>query len=156
MVEIQNKSQVRKNQPLVYAVYSIRTNRNRCENIILFWKPAIALLVLSVSNEPWVKSVLEQTACPLQFPDLHSAFTCGRCTVQISSSSTSWVWGLSLPATRAITLPVLGQPGSGVTPHMYVSWMMCSAALGAERLFVSIHSSASGAGSLIAQLVLAE
>lgn len=40
--------------------------------------------------------------------------------------------------------------------YMYLSWMICSGALGVEGLFVSIHSCVSGAGSLIAQLVLAE
>lgn len=132
MVEIQNKSS-QKNLPLVYTIYSIRISRNRCENIILFWKQAIALLVLSVSNEPWVKSVLEQTACPLQFTDLHSAFTCGRCAAQISSSSTSCLWGLSFPAMRAITPLVLSQPGFSSTPYMYLSWMICSAAQWAQR-----------------------
>lgn len=39
---------------------------------------------------------------------------------------------------------------------IYLSWMICSGALGIEGLFVSIHSCVSGAGSLIAQLVLAE
>lgn len=149
VVEIQNKSRVRKNQPLVYTVYSVTINRNRCKNVIWFWKQAIAWLVLSASLGFKVfQSKLPAPSNPLTFTlPLHV----GDALRRFQAAAL-----LVFEVSRAITLLVLSQPGFGSTPCMYLSRMICSAALGAERLFVSIHSCANGAGSLIAQLVLAE